>query len=113
MCGIAGQCVSVPPIECVSEVVMHSSVVCCSLVFLMLRQSGMPCSQSPLELVAPDLKGKVVIGDDKDHSKIWVADQVDLSRYVAECVELDQGRDRRDDLRPRDVSVWLKANASA
>ena len=45
--------------------------------------------QSPMELVAPDLKGKAVIGDDKDHSKIWVADQVDLSRYVAECVELD------------------------
>ena len=69
--------------------------------------------QSPMELVAPDLKGKAVIGDDKDHSKIWVADQVDLSRYVAECVELDQAWARRDDLRPRDVSVWLKANASA
>ena len=30
--------------------------------------------QSPMELVAPDLKGKAVIGDDKDHSKIWVAE---------------------------------------
>ena len=36
--------------------------------------------QSPMELVAPDLKGKAVVGDDKDHSKIWVADQVDLNR---------------------------------
>ena len=67
--------------------------------------------QSPMNLVAPDLKGKAVIGDDKDHSKIWVADQVDLCRYVAECVELDQAWARRDDLRPRDVSVWLWARA--
>ena len=67
--------------------------------------------QSPMELVAPDLKGKAVIGDDKDHSKIWVADQVDLCRYVAECVEMDQTWARRDDLRPRDVSVWLWARA--
>ena len=65
--------------------------------------------QSSMELVAPDLKGKAVIGDDKDHSKIWVADQVDLSSYVAECAELDQAWARRDDLRPRDVSVWLTA----
>ena len=59
--------------------------------------------QSPMELVAPDLKGNSVIGDDEDHSKIWVADQVDLCRYVAECVEMDQTWARRDDLRPRDV----------
>ena len=52
-----------------------------------------------------------MIGDDKDHSKIWVADQVDLCRYVAECVEMDQTWARRDDLRPRDVSVWLWARA--
>ena len=39
--------------------------------------------QSPMELVAPDLRGKAVIGDDKDHSKIWVADRGDLCRYVA------------------------------
>ena len=65
--------------------------------------------QSPMELVKPDLTGKAVIGDDKDHSKIWVTDQVDL-RYVAQCVELDQAS-RRDDLRPRDVSVWLWARA--
>ena len=64
-----------------------------------------------MELVAPDLKGKPVIGDDKGHSKIWVADQVDLCRYVAECVEMDQTWSRRDDLRPRDVSVWLWARA--
>ena len=64
-----------------------------------------------MNLVAPDLKGKAVIGDDKDHSKIWVADQVDLCRYVAECVKLDQAWARRDDLRPRDVSVWLWARA--
>ena len=53
-----------------------------------------------MELVAPDLKGKVVIGDDKDQSKIWVADQVDLCRYVAECVEMDQtcmGQKRRSE----------------
>ena len=67
--------------------------------------------QSPMELVAPDLKGQAVIGDDKDHSKIWVADQVDLCRYVAKCVEMDQTWARRDDLRPRDVSVWLWARA--
>ena len=67
--------------------------------------------QSPMELVAPDLKGNSVIGDDKDHSKIWVADQVDLCRYVVECVEMDQTWARRDDLRPRDVSVWLWARA--
>ena len=67
--------------------------------------------QSPMELVAPDLKGKAVIGDDKDHSKIWVADQGDLCRYVAECVEMDQSWAKRDDLRPRDVSVWLWARA--
>ena len=48
-----------------------------------LLQSGFPDSppewnalQSLMELVAPDLKGKAVIGDDKDHSKIWGADQV-------------------------------------
>ena len=64
-----------------------------------------------MELVGPDLKGRAVIGDDKDHSNIWVADQVDLNRYVAECVELDQAWARRDDLRPRDVSVWLWARA--
>ena len=79
-----------------------------------LLQSGFPDAppernalRSPVELAAPDLKGKAVIGDDKDHSKIWVADQVDLNRYVSECVELDQAWARRDDLRPRDVSVWL------
>ena len=42
----------------------------------------------PMELVGNDLKGRAVIGDDKDHSKIWVADQVDLNRYVTECVEI-------------------------
>ena len=62
--------------------------------------------ESPMELVGPDLKG-----DDKDHSKIRVADQVGLNRYVAECVELDQAWTRRDDLRPRDVSMWLWARA--
>ena len=67
--------------------------------------------QSPMELVAPDLKGKAVIGDDKDHSKIWVADQGDLCRYVAECVEMDQTWAKRDDLRARDVSVCLWARA--
>ena len=67
--------------------------------------------QSPMELVAPDLRGKAVIGDDKDHSKIWVADQGDLCRYVAECVEMDKSWAKRDDLRPRDVSVWLWARA--
>ena len=67
--------------------------------------------QSRMELVAPDLKGKAVIGDDKDHSKIWVADQVDLCRYVTECVEMDETWARRDDLRPRDVPVWLWARA--
>ena len=67
--------------------------------------------QSPMELVAPDLRGKAVIGDDKDHSKMWVADQSDLCRYVAECVEMDQSWAKRDDLRPRDVSVWLWARA--
>ena len=41
--------------------------------------------QSPMELVKPDLKGRAVIGDDKDHSKIWVTDQDDRNRYVAEC----------------------------
>ena len=45
-----------------------------------------------------------MIGDDKDHSKIWVADQGDLCRYVAEWA-------KREDLRPRDVSVWLWARA--
>ena len=44
-----------------------------------------------MELVTPDLKGNAVIGDDKDHSKIWVADQVDLNRYVAECVGAGPG----------------------
>ena len=39
--------------------------------------------ESPMELVGPDLEGRAVIGDDKDHSKIWVADQVDLNRFVA------------------------------
>ena len=67
--------------------------------------------QSPMDLVAPDLRGKAVIGDDKDHSKIWVADQGDLCRYVAECVEMDKSWAKRDDLRPRDVSVWLWARA--
>ena len=67
--------------------------------------------QSPMEVVAPDLRGKAVIGDDKDHSKIWVADRGDLCRYVAECVETDKSWARRDDLRPRDVSVWLWARA--
>ena len=62
-----------------------------------------------MELVVPDLKGKAVIGDDKDHSKIWVADQGDLCRYVAECVEMDQTWARRDDLRPRDVWLWARA----
>ena len=65
--------------------------------------------QSPMELVAPDLRGKAVIGDDKDHSKIWVADPGDLCRYVAECVEIDKSWAKREDLRPRDVSVWLWA----
>ena len=52
-----------------------------------------------MELVAPDLKGNSVIGDDKDHSKIWVADQVDLCRYVAECVGNgpDIGQKRRSE----------------
>ena len=31
--------------------------------------------------------------------------------YVAECVEMDQSWAKRDDLRPRDVSVWLWARA--
>ena len=31
--------------------------------------------QSPTNSAASDLKGKAVIGDDTDHSKIWVADQ--------------------------------------
>ena len=94
-----GRCVSMFPVECASKVGMHSSLVYCSPEWIAL--------QSPMELVAPDLKGKAVIGDDKDHSKIWVADQVDLCRYV----EMDQTWARRDDLRPRDVSVWLWARA--
>ena len=64
-----------------------------------------------MELVAPDLKGKAEIGDDKDPSKIWVADQGDLCRYVAECVEMNRSWAKREDLRPRDVSVWLWARA--
>ena len=60
---------------------------------------------------AADPKGRAMIGDDKDHSKIWVTDQVDLNRYLAQCVVLDQAWARRDDLRPRDVSVWLWARA--
>ena len=50
---------------------MHSSLVSCD-------PSEWIALQSPMELVAPDLKGNAVIGDDKDHSKIWVADQGDL-----------------------------------
>ena len=42
------------------------------------------------DAIGPDLKGRAVIGDDKDHSKIWVPDQVDLNRYVAKFVELDR-----------------------
>ena len=67
--------------------------------------------QSPMDVVAPDLRGKAVIGDDKDQSKIWVADRDDLCRYVTECVEMDKSWAKRDDLRPRDVSVWLWARA--
>ena len=40
--------------------------------------------QSPMELVKPDLKGRAVIGEEKDHSKTWVTDTVDLNRYVAQ-----------------------------
>ena len=86
------------PIECALKVGMHSSLVSCDPVSRMLRLNGL-LLQSPMELVAPDLKGKAVIGDDKDHSKIWVADQGDLCRYVAECVEMDQTWAKRDDLR--------------
>ena len=108
MCGIAGQCVSMFPIECgfKGRNALQSG----------LLQSCFPDAppewialQSPMELVAPDLKGKAVIGDDKDHSKISVADQDDLCRYVAECVEMDQTWVRRDDLRPRDVWLWARA----
>ena len=61
--------------------------------------------QSPVELVKPDLKGRAAIGDDKDHSKIFVTDQGDLNRCVAQCVELDQAWAKRDDLRPRGSDV--------
>ena len=44
MCGIAGRCVSMFPIECASKVGMHSSLVCCSPASLMLRLSGLLCS---------------------------------------------------------------------
>ena len=78
-----------------------------------LLQSCFPegALQSPMELVKPGLKGGAVIGDDKNHSKIWVTDQDDLNRYVAQSVELDQAWARREDLMPRDVSVWLWARA--
>ena len=36
--------------------------------------------QRTMELAKPDLKGKAVMGDDKDHSKIWVSDEGELCR---------------------------------
>ena len=68
--------------------------------------------QRKTELAKPHLKGKAVIGDDEDHSKIWVSNEGELNRYVAHCVEADHARARRDDLEPSDVSVWLWARAT-
>ena len=39
--------------------------------------------QRKTELAKPHLKGKAVIGDDEDHSKIWVSNEGELNRYVA------------------------------
>ena len=67
--------------------------------------------QRTVELAKPDLKGKAVIGGDKDHSKIWVSDEGELNRYVVQCVEADHAWARTDDLEPSDVTVWLWARA--
>ena len=64
-----------------------------------------------MDLVKPDLKGKAVIDDDKDHSKIWKSDEDELKRNVVQCVETDHAWTRRDGLEPSDVSVWLWAHA--
>ena len=49
-----------------------------------------------MELAKPDLKGKAVFGD--HHSMIWVSDEGELNRYVAQCVEADHAWARRDDI---------------